>query len=218
MRGLSALGRHVLRNLVAYVALFVLLGGTAFAAGTLLPRNSVGSPQVVDRSLASKDVKPGQAPRGAAGLRGTRGPAGQVGATGPQGLGAKAPAASAGTTPTPPASPTETFQTASITVPANGKLLLVARLDKLFVACVVDCTYAVGLYLDGQPVSGSGFAVPCSGMFICSGSAENVSLSAIAAVPAGPHQVTLAGANTAGPSAGGPPGTGASQVAAIVLG
>ena len=51
---------------VALIALFVALGGTAYAA-TKLPRNSVTTIQVKDRSLLSKDFKAGQIPRGPAG-------------------------------------------------------------------------------------------------------------------------------------------------------
>jgi hypothetical protein len=77
---MRALATHVRRNLVAYLALFVALGGTSYAAGSkLLPRNSVGSNQVINRSLLAKDFKKGQLPKGA------RGPAGAKGATGSQG-------------------------------------------------------------------------------------------------------------------------------------
>lgn len=49
----------------------------------MLPRNSVGTAQVVDRSLLTRDFKPGQIPRGAQGVAGDRG---QPGPQGPQGL------------------------------------------------------------------------------------------------------------------------------------
>jgi len=45
---------------VASVALLVALGGTSVAAVALVPRNSVGSEQVIDGSLKSTDFKPGQ--------------------------------------------------------------------------------------------------------------------------------------------------------------
>jgi hypothetical protein len=92
---------HLRRNLVAYLALFVALGGTGYAAGgKLLPRNSVGSAQVINSSLLAKDFKKGQLPRGprgalgpggapgapgAAGSAGAKGVTGARGATGPQG-------------------------------------------------------------------------------------------------------------------------------------
>jgi hypothetical protein len=75
-------------NVVASLALFIALGGGAYAA-TKLPKNSVGNTQlkddavdgdkVDDGSLTAKDFKKSSLPKG------DRGPAGAVGATGPQG-------------------------------------------------------------------------------------------------------------------------------------
>jgi hypothetical protein len=114
--------RHVRRNLVAYLALFVALGGTSYAA-VKLPRNSVGSAQlkknavtaakVRDHSLLVRDFKAHQLP---AGRRGATGPAGPQGGQGPQGapgtLGATGPTGATGATgatgvqgPTGPAGP-----------------------------------------------------------------------------------------------------------------
>lgn len=45
---------------VASIALLVALGGTSAAAVALVPRNSVGSNQVIDGSLKAKDFKAGQ--------------------------------------------------------------------------------------------------------------------------------------------------------------
>ena len=42
--------RHVRNNLVAYLALFVALGGTSYAAITI-PRNSVGARQIRNHSI-----------------------------------------------------------------------------------------------------------------------------------------------------------------------
>ena len=47
---------------VATIALLVALGGTSAAAVALLPRNSVGSAQVIDGSLKSRDFHPGVLP------------------------------------------------------------------------------------------------------------------------------------------------------------
>jgi hypothetical protein len=85
------LASHFRGNLVAYVALFVALSSGSYAASTkLLPRNSVGSAQVVNGSLQRLDL--GKAAistlRGAKGSRGEQGPAGPQGPkgdTGPQG-------------------------------------------------------------------------------------------------------------------------------------
>jgi len=75
-------------NVVASLALFVALGGGAYAA-TQLPKNSVGAKQikknavrsseVKNRSLRAADFKAGQLPRGAQGIPG------MPGAQGPQG-------------------------------------------------------------------------------------------------------------------------------------
>lgn len=86
---------------ISLVALFVALGGTGLAASRL-PRNSVGSAQVINGSLQTSDLSSGavsslkgksgaQGPQGAQGSTGTQGPQGasgpqgQQGAAGPQG-------------------------------------------------------------------------------------------------------------------------------------
>jgi hypothetical protein len=97
--------KHLQHHFVAYLALFVALGGTSFAAANaLVPRNSVGTRQVINGSLLKKDFKAGQLPRGArgpAGLRGAAGPAGPAGATGPAGPAGAAGAAGAQGPPGP---------------------------------------------------------------------------------------------------------------------
>jgi hypothetical protein len=88
---------HLRRNLVAYLALFVALGGTSYAA-TALSKNSVGAAQIKrnavntakvrDGSLLARDFRPGQlpaGPRGVAGTQGLPGPAGADGAPGATG-------------------------------------------------------------------------------------------------------------------------------------
>ena len=107
--------RHLRGNLVAYVALLFALAGTSYAAGTgVLPANSVGTKQVIDHSLLSKDFKAGQLPRGA---RGPAGPRGSVGAQGPAG-----PAGAAGAPGAPgPAGPVNlTYAFGSAVVAAGG--------------------------------------------------------------------------------------------------
>jgi hypothetical protein len=81
--------RHVRRNLIAYLALFVALGGTSYAA-VKLPKNSVGSAQLRNNAVTSKkvrngsllarDFKAGHLPAGG------QGPTGPQGDTGPRGL------------------------------------------------------------------------------------------------------------------------------------
>jgi len=56
LRGIAA---YVRRHHIALLALFFALGGTAVAASnSLLPRNSVGSAQVINGSLQKKDLAP----------------------------------------------------------------------------------------------------------------------------------------------------------------
>jgi hypothetical protein len=68
-------------GVIACIALAVSLGGTAFAAAVLVPKNSVGSPQVINGSLQKGDLSL----KAVAALRGSRGPQGPVGAQGPAG-------------------------------------------------------------------------------------------------------------------------------------
>jgi hypothetical protein len=76
---MAALIGHLQRNLVAYLALFVALSSTSFAAATkLLPPNSVGTRQVINHSLQRVDLSR----RAVKALRGLRGPVGPRGAAG----------------------------------------------------------------------------------------------------------------------------------------
>jgi hypothetical protein len=105
---------HFRRNAIAYLALFIALGGTgAYAANQLLPKGSVGAKQirksavsakklkanavttdkVADRTLLAEDFAPGvlgstangPSSSGADGASGPAGPRGAQGETGPQG-------------------------------------------------------------------------------------------------------------------------------------
>ena len=75
---------YVRRHHVALLALFVALGGTSIAATTLVPRNSVGSRQVINGSLQRADLskhavrllRGNRGAPGAPGLRGAQGPTG----------------------------------------------------------------------------------------------------------------------------------------------
>lgn len=91
-------------TVVAYVALFVAMGGTAYAGVTLsknsvrskhikngqvkgvdLASNAVSSAKVADGTLRAADFEKDQLPSGAQGARGPAGPEGPQGAPGPQG-------------------------------------------------------------------------------------------------------------------------------------
>ena len=84
--------RFVRGNTIALLALFIALGGTTYAASTsLIGKNTVASPQVVNGSLQAKDLskkarKTLKGNRGLRGLRGLTGPKGTTGAQGVQGV------------------------------------------------------------------------------------------------------------------------------------
>jgi len=83
--------RHLRHNLVAYLALFLALTSTGYAASArLLPKNSVGSAQVINGSLRTADLSTKartalKGNRGLQGLTGAKGDTGGRGATGPAG-------------------------------------------------------------------------------------------------------------------------------------
>lgn len=74
-------------NVLAFAALFIALGGAAYAAGT------VNGKSIVDHSITGKDIKQGsipvtalkKIPTGPQGLRGPIGPAGPAGSAGAAG-------------------------------------------------------------------------------------------------------------------------------------
>lgn len=84
---LTALLRHMRANVVAYLALFVALGGTSYAA-VKLPKNSVGGPQIKKNAVTSTKVKNGSlvaADLTAAARKSLKGQKGDAGAPGAQG-------------------------------------------------------------------------------------------------------------------------------------
>jgi hypothetical protein len=80
---------HIKSNLVAYLALFCALGGSAYAAGKITSKQiapgAIKSKHVKDGSLTSGDLAAGVITRGAAGETGPQGPAGPQGPQGPAG-------------------------------------------------------------------------------------------------------------------------------------
>lgn len=91
---LTRLARYLRRHHVGLAALVIALGGSsAYAAVNLVPKNSVGSAQVINGSLQTADLssRAVRALKGKAGAQGPAGPAGQqgpvgsAGAAGPQG-------------------------------------------------------------------------------------------------------------------------------------
>src|SRR4051812_34988702 len=90
LRGIAA---YVRRHHIALLALFFALGGSAMAASTMLPKNSVGTAQikkgaVTKQKIAGKtlaQLKGNKGAQGAPGAAGPQGPAGPQGAQGPAG-------------------------------------------------------------------------------------------------------------------------------------
>ena len=88
---IATISRLARRNVVALLALFVALSGSSYAAATkLMPKNSVGSAQVINGSLqkidfGKKTIAALKAARGTQGLPGAAGPAGLAGPPGPKG-------------------------------------------------------------------------------------------------------------------------------------
>jgi hypothetical protein len=97
-------GHFTFANAMAATAVFLVLGGTAYAAagklgkgsvkGVNIAKNAITSPKVKDHSLLAQDFKTGQlpagpvgpvGPKGDAGAKGDTGPKGDTGATGPPG-------------------------------------------------------------------------------------------------------------------------------------
>jgi hypothetical protein len=134
-------------NVMSSIAVFVVLGGGAYAA-TTLPRNSVASKQikanavtsskVKDGSLLSKDFKPGQLVAGAAG------PAGPTGAAGPAGKdGAKGDKGDPGT---------------NGTNGTNGATEIVTRWTDTAITANTD-VYGSASCNAGEKITGGGFGI-----------------------------------------------------------
>src|SRR4051794_34604596 len=93
----GGIGRRAVANVLATLALFVALGGTAYAA-LALPGGRVGTAQLRQGAVTGTKVRPGtlsttdlapspqSLPTGAAGAPGPAGPRGPVGPVGPVGL------------------------------------------------------------------------------------------------------------------------------------
>jgi hypothetical protein len=132
-------------NVTATMALVVALGGTSYAA-IKLPRNSVTSKTVKDRSLLSKDFKRGQIPAGKAGPAGAAGPAGPQG---PQGFPGPAGVTASAYTATDagPAIVANTNQpVGSIALPGGGNWVVTAKFiaNNTGADASLDCSLTIG--------------------------------------------------------------------------
>jgi hypothetical protein len=190
------MSRHLARNPLAYVALLAALASTAVAAGrTLEPRNSVGTRQVVDRSLLAKDFKRGQLRRGPRGLRGPTGPAGPRGSQGAAGASARVALVSHGATDPASSSFVSTvYSMVTLTTQRAGPVLVEARLKILHADCGggVACALTVGVYIDGQAVAGTGTEFASASTCPCKVDSGNVAAAGVApSVAAGTHTIVF---------------------------
>jgi hypothetical protein len=220
---------HARRNAVAYLALFVALSGTSYAA-LRLPSNSVGKRQIrrgavtasklhrgavtasklargaVTASALAKGVLVTGA-RGASGPSGPRGPKGDTGAKGDAGVAGQT-FGFAGTA-APSTTPEHTEVAQDVTLPTGGRLFVTARAN-----VTTNCSTGVvdwGIYVDSAGVGGSG------GDY-AAGSAQPIFLAGVSApLSAGQHTLTLQADCVGGNRTGGG-GFGDATINAVLLG
>lgn len=174
---------HVRRNLVAYLALFVALGGTSYAAASLAP-NSVGTAQIKNGAVTGPKLAGGA-------VTGTKIAPGVL-----HGLTASVYSNDVAGTPPPPTSQ-HLVKQATITLPQPGKLLI---LDSALEHCSVDNSagatpvfYSLRVYVDGVAVPGTYttdvLGVPVGQDATCSETA--VEPGGMSNVSAGKHTIRL---------------------------
>jgi hypothetical protein len=142
---MSWIGRHLRNNIVGYLALIIALGGTSYAV-TALPRNSVGTPQIKDsavttpkikdRAVTKAKTKPGVVPFTQSRLTGAD-------FADPVGL-------------DPAADPDNKtlFHPLRFSMPFAGRATIGAFIDQFAQSCSSGFA-AIGLYVDGEPVTGT---------------------------------------------------------------
>ena len=113
-------------NVMATAALFVALGGSAFAAAKITGKDikdgTITGADIKNGSLLRADFKSGQLPRGAQGAAGASGPSGPVGATGATGAAGTAVAfAHISLNGTVDSAHSVNFATASVSHPSPGR-------------------------------------------------------------------------------------------------
>jgi hypothetical protein len=154
---------HLTGNLLAYIALFVALGGTSYAVARL-PANSVGAKQIKRNAVRSSDVKNfallardfkrGELPKGARGpkgdpgSKGDPGPKGEPGARGSAGpRGERGPSdlfAAAFLPVSIPPTATTPFSLADIDLPAGSYIVTANAYVRNGVATQQGLTCAIG--------------------------------------------------------------------------
>jgi hypothetical protein len=80
------LGRFLRRNTIALLAVFLALGGTSYAAATLISGSQIKPHTIAKNRLTNKAIKQLRGNRGPRGLQGAQGARGPTGAQGVQGI------------------------------------------------------------------------------------------------------------------------------------
>ena len=123
------LARHLRRNAVAYLALFIALGGTSYAA-LKLPKNSVGTKQIKSKAVTKAKIDPKalaslKGPAGANGAPGAKGDKGDKGDRGiAGGTGAPSNSVSADPADVPMAATDTVLLTTTITTGSQQRIVV----------------------------------------------------------------------------------------------
>ncbi|HUZ16116.1 MAG TPA: hypothetical protein VMU72_08025 [Gaiellaceae bacterium] len=139
------------RHLIAFLALFVALGGGSAVAAGYINGSQIKPHSIPENRLAKSAIS------ALKGERGPRGPSGPKGDSGAAGLGASAYSDDAGITPLTGGTQTVVKQVTITTSQAGKLLVLNALLESVSVNNVLDSPlhYSVGVYVDGTPVPGT---------------------------------------------------------------
>jgi hypothetical protein len=172
---IKRLATYLWRHHLALLALFVVLGGTSYAAVNALPKNSVGSRQVINGSLQTLDLSR----KARAALKGNRGPRGFTGAQGARGpTGAQGPKGTTGAQGVAGASATKLFAVVEgdgnlVAARSSGAILVTKDLsagtyrvyfNQSVAACAAvvtpsnlgDAPETIQAAFQGSPISGGG--------------------------------------------------------------
>jgi hypothetical protein len=222
--------KHVKRNAIAYVALFVALGGTSYAAVRLpagsvgtkelhsgavtrakLHRNAVTSLTVRNHVLKAVDFAPGQLKAGPKGDPGPKGDHGDKGETGPT-LGVAGLDTGCCPSQTPTAAATAA-STKKVTLTTRSRLYVIGSTRVGISGCPATCILTWGLRVDGTPVAGSTRTLYLD---VPSGRDTLTPFGVTEPLEPGTHTIEL----VREPAAGAPGGTsfGYQHIAAVALG
>ena len=195
-------GRFLRHNTIALLALFLVMGGTSFAAATLINGSQIKKHSIAKNRLTNKAIKQLRGNRGPQGPQGQRGPTGAQGIQGIQGIqgvqgiqgppGPTAGGVSPGTTPDGTGALC-CFQLATITTTTASNLLVMMNLNGFFVSCNSggSCSAKVGAYLDD-----ASHPIPNAGVILSAGPSSTATANRVVSgiatnVAAGTHTVGI---------------------------